>query len=274
MAISGSELGIIARLLHSLRAERPRRPRVVCLGYPDILADAGTFANLGLGISWDKVAKREDSQAAWQAHGLDMADTGMCEAASLFEQMNSELWIVSDQSLACPHIVHDMNYPIAGALRRQLGEVDMIIDPGMLSAQFNIAQGFQNIDLLLSRQGIVYHQSTVVAPNQTFWGISPTAFYDFYEPRGYILGIPCLWATQRDARGFEPVLQEANPFETYPQYPPNLFGSFIFRKGVRAMHDLRFPIQRCYSGRPTNIQLADFIADAIPPSHVIRLPRN
>jgi hypothetical protein len=221
------------------------------------------------------VTKREDSQAIWQTYGLDdMADTGMCEAASLFAHMNSELWVISERELACPHLVHDMNYPIAGALRRQLGEVDMIIDPGALTAQFNIAQGFQNIDLMLSNHGIVYHRSTVAAPNQMFWGISPTTFYDFYEPRGYIPGIPCLWAGYRDTRGFEPVLQEVTPFDNYPQYPPSLYGSFIFRKSARGMHDLRYPLQRIYSGKPTNISLADFIADALPPSHLFRFERH
>ncbi|MBV8048665.1 MAG: hypothetical protein JO171_16070 [Paludibacterium sp.] len=274
MALFGSELSILFRLVQSLHAEKQRRPRVLCLGYPAILANAQTFANLDFPVAWDEVVKREDSEAAWRAHGLDMAGTGMCEAASLFDRMGANLWVMSDQPHTGPHVVHDLDYPIAGTLRRQLGEIDLIIDPGVLGGRFNIAQGFQNIDWLLPQQAIVYHQAVIASPNHAFWGISPTAFYDFYRTRGYFLGIPCLWAGQRDAYGFEPVLQEAMPYEAIPQYPAHFCGSFIFRKGVYASDDPGFPIQHCYSSRSRNLSFGDFVADALPATHLFRLNRN
>ena len=276
MAINGCELKIIELFVKNIQLKITRRPRVLFLGYPDILATEKTFSNLNLTVDWASIAKRSDSRKIWKDHGKDLGDYPMCEAKSLLNALNAECVIVDAISWGGEDFVVDLNLPLSEELAKRLGSFDLIVDPGTVEHCFNIAQVFITINKLVAPLGYVYHQVAVAFPNHGFWSISPTALFDFYESRNYVLGLPYIWRGSCDQQGFEPRFQEILPYAPLTEVASPLGGSFVFQKSANETLETPenfFPIQRCYSGRSRDISMTDFFGNGLPESHRSRLQK-
>ena len=151
----------------------------------------------------------------------------------------------------------DLNLP---APENMCGRFDIIIDPGTLEHCFNIAQAFDNIDRMLRVGGVVYHQNAIAFPNHGLWSISPTAYFDFYQPRDYLLGTPRKFGKVLDANGHDVMLEPIDPFEPITAPLSTAIGSYWFQKTKHQSGAVSYPVQRYYSSRYSlNIPLVDFV---------------
>ena len=278
MAINGCELKVIEFLIKKLNSRLDRRPRILFLGYPDILALEKTFSNLDISVDWPGVTKRKDSKEVWRGHGRDHGDYPMCESKALIQAFGADCVILDAIHWGGEDFVVDLNLPLSAEMANQLGVFDLIVDPGTVEHCFNVAQAFINISNLIAPSGFVYHQAAVAFPNHGFWSISPTTFFDFYESRNFVLGTPYIWIGTCDQEGFEPRFNEIEPFAALLNFTTPLIGSFVFQSasdGALKPHDTGFPIQRCYSGKFKTLPLSDFCGAALPESHRLSgNPRN
>ena len=193
-----------------------------------------------------------------KAHRRYHTKVPIIEARALIRQLGGEPAITDAIATGKEDYILDLNYPLEdGSLT---GAFDLIVDPGTIEHCFNVAQAFDNIDCMLAPEGFVYHQAAAAFPNHGFWSISPTAFFDFYESRGYELGRAYYWDGAEDSGGLIPRLVLAAPYAER-QATPNLIASYVFRKrrGVK-VENIGYPMQRIYSTARRALQVHDFIA--------------
>lgn len=260
MALSATEIKIIAHLIARARAQGGRTPRLLSLGYPDVLCTQEAIEGLDLPLSLEALGKRANAAEIWRNHGRDgLADRPMIEARAMLTALGADVTITDAISWGSEEIdfVLDLNKEIS---TDKLGQFDVVIDPGTLEHCFNVAQAFMNVDGLLAPEGYVYHQTTLLI-NHGFWGISPTAFYDFYELRGYDLGVAYRWGSPCDSLGLIPSLRRLNPFEAASDISP---ACYIFRKKRNSAATDGVPVQRCYSSLSRDPPLIDFVPRGVP----------
>ncbi len=253
MALNATELRLIERLI-----DKFVRPRILLLGYPELLVTEDIWQSR---VSWDSLPKRDNSKELWIAHNrVTLGDTPMLESRGLYQALGCDVEISDALSWGGEDFVLDLNHPIKRSLR---GRYDIIVDPGTLEHCFNIAQAFENVDALLTRGGFIYHQNAIAFPNYGFWSISPTAFFDFYDSKGYELGQPYCFGPVLDKHGFVPTLVPIDPFGENPP-SPRIIGSYVFRKSdtpslIPTWPLKTYPTQRCYTGKSRTPVLVDFL---------------
>jgi SAM-dependent methyltransferase len=264
MAVNATELRIFSHLIGQLAAEIPNPPRILLLGYPDVLATAASLRAVGIDLVWASLPKRptEEARQIWAQHGRpQLADEPMLEAKALFTAFGARPLVSDALKWGGEDVVLDLNQRIGWLTARRLGRFDLIIDPGTIEHCFNVAQAFMNIDQLLAPGGFVYHQTAIAFPNHGFWSISPTTFFDFYETAGYQLGRPKRWTAPSDAEGFVVILSDIHPFNPTRGETTPIIGSYVFRKhktSARKVTHANFPTQRCYSALSRDVTLVDF----------------
>jgi len=224
MALNALELGFCARLIRTVAATG-HPPRVLLLGYPDLLCTPDSLRAVGVQVDWERLPKRtpEVSRAVWIQHGREvLAELPVLETKGVLRALGAEPVVTDAIPWGGEDHVLDLNLPLEPKLRAKLEAAEIIVDPGTLEHCFNIAQAFDNVDQLLQPRGFVYHQAAAAFPNHGFWSISPTAFFDFYQSRGYDLGRAYYWEGWSDSYGFVPNRVEAPPFETKAQLRESL----------------------------------------------------
>lgn len=266
MALNATEFHLISATVHKLRDRTP--VRVICLGYPDLLADRGGWT--APDVAWEDLPMRDDAAQIWAQHGLaHLSGECMPETKATFAKFGADAKICDATAWCAEDFVLDLNRPLP---RRHRGRFDIVIDPGTLEHCFNIAQAFANVDLLLRPGGFVYHQAAMAFPNHGFWSISPTAFFDFYQSLGYELGRPYRSAGRSSFSIFVPRYVAIDPFAAV--FPPGglpMTGSYLFRKrddyvAPRQAHASSL-IQRCYSALARDPPMTDFHAEFLGPDH-------
>ena len=260
MALNALELATCAGLIRKVARGRP--PRLLLLGYADLLCTPESLRAVGLEVDWDRLPKRppEVSRVIWQQHGREtLAGTPMLETKGVLRALGAEPTVADALAWGGEEYVLDLNHPLELNQRAEDEIPDIIIDPGTLEHCFNIAQAFDNVDRLLKPGGFVYHQAAAAFPNHAFWSISPTAFFDFYQSRGYELGRAYYWQGSSDAYGLVPKRVEAAPFAANVQLTKNLVASYLFRKPSTPAPPLTdYPIQRCYTTLSREVELFDW----------------
>src|SRR5262249_35620403 len=145
-------------------------------------------------LNWDDLPKRDDAKKVWLSHArADLADHEMLESRRVFSALGAEVTISEGIPCGSEDLVIDLNMPV-----KKTACYDIIVDPGTLEHCFNIAQAFDNMDRMLAPRGFVFHTDVVALPNHAFFSISPTAFYDFYQSRGFELGTAYVWIGAKD----------------------------------------------------------------------------
>ena len=260
MALNPREIAILSGLLGRMNLDR--RPRVLLLGYPDILATPQSLAQAGVPLDWAELEKRSAmaSRQVWINAGKDhLANLPMLEARSLFRRLGGDPTVSDAIARGQEDRLIDLNKPVEDAML--LGAFDLIVDPGTLEHCFNIAQAFDNVDRMLAPDGFIYHQAAAAFPNHGFWSISPTAFFDFYEQRGYRLGRAYYWHDAEDVDGLIPRLVPAAPFEQQLPSAQNRIASYVFQSsGAQPGKGAGYPTQRIYTTANKTLAVHDFIA--------------
>jgi hypothetical protein len=250
VALNAVEFELIAGLLQNVRkAGLSRRPRVLCLGYPDALVDRETWYGP---TAWDDLPKRSDVAQIWTEHGYsERSGEPMVDARGAIELMDAEVTICDAIQLEVGTVPLDLNLPLP---RKWRGAFDLVIDPGTIEHCFEIAQALKNVAAMVRVGGWIYHQAVISYPNHGFWSISPTAFVDFYERNGFISGQPYRFGT--GDHPFRPALIPVDRFKPFIA-DGALIGSYLFVRTHGA--SMLNPLQRCYVSGPK--WTSDFHAD-------------
>lgn len=156
---------------HALRRLEPylRGAEVLSLGYPDLMATSAEIEEL-FGYKPTKFTK---------AHEWHGGQEPFPESLELFERVGAKVTIVDFTADRGLEKIADLNHP------QDLGEFDVVIDPGTLEHCFNIGQAFINAASAVKQGGVICHLSPMTMLNHGFYNLCPTLFYDFYTQNGW-----------------------------------------------------------------------------------------
>jgi hypothetical protein len=276
MALTTVELHILHHLLGEIGKAKPR---LLFLGYPDLLCTEASATTARLPLDWSHLPKRDEASAIWRAHNRECIDSPMLETKAVFGDWRAETTVIDAISSGLEDYVLDLNEQLSLRQRYKLGCFDLIVDPGTLEHCFNIAQAFANIASLLATGGFVYHNAAIAFPNHGFWSISPTAFFDYYEAMGFELGTPHRTCGALDSNGLLPRLKVIDPFEMVvgESHLP-LIGYYAFRRNrSEPLHGIwrakrrsaKYPIQRIYTSRMRNIRTTNFLGACLSSEFIV-----
>lgn len=145
------------------------RGKLLCLGYPDLVATEPELRKLGV-TEFKEVADK--GIAGWHGWHGPMFDTDAILKELGFAPTYAD--ITSARGL---ETIVDLNEPLPVDLQ---GAFDTVFDGGTLEHCFNIGQGFRNVALALKPDGYAVHCNPVSQVNHGFYCISPTLYHDFY----------------------------------------------------------------------------------------------
>lgn len=156
---------------HALKRLEPlmRGKSVLSLGYPDLIATKEEIE----GLFGYKPQKFTD------AHEWHKVKGPLPETCELFEKIGSSLTVVDFTADRGMERIADLNHP------HDLGEFDLVIDPGTLEHCFNIGQAFINAACAVKEGGFICHISPMTMINHGFYNLCPTLFNDFYGQNGW-----------------------------------------------------------------------------------------
>lgn len=156
---------------HALKLIEPycRNARVLCLGYPDILAPA-EFIRKTFSVEVEHFTDRGSR------HNVDFK---LPESYHFFKLLNSELTCVDFVRENGKERIANLNYP------HDFGRFDLVIDPGTLEHCFNIGTAWENAFDSVKVGGRILHLSPMTMLNHGFFNFNPTLFNDFYKQNGW-----------------------------------------------------------------------------------------
>lgn len=142
---------------------------VLCLSYPDVLVPCHVAEEAGYTVT------RTTQHGA--AHGIH---DPLPETTEFLKQMGAESirYVDAIQARGVEEIV-DLNEPA------DLGQHDLVIDPGTLEHCFNIVQALINATRAVKVGGHIFHINPLSMVNHGFWGLNPTTWHDFYAANGF-----------------------------------------------------------------------------------------
>lgn len=146
-------------------------PRVLSMGYPDILADIKTIPLEGL-------EAHPNSKSIAGYHGRTVT---VPTAESFFKALGAEFTCVDIKKWRGNELVLDLNFDIPQELA---GKYDIILDMGTSEHCFNIGTVMKNYLTFLTEGGYVVHWNPMYMPNHSFYQFSPTFYFDWYITNG------------------------------------------------------------------------------------------
>ena len=158
------------KLALKLLAPRLHGARVLCLGYPDLLAPADAVEQI-LGM---RPTQFTPHGPAYKLKYL------LPETLHVFRQAGAAQVDVTDvQVIRGMERVVDLNYPVDWPQ-----QYDIVIDPGTLEHCFFIGQAMFNAWRAVKPGGVVLHLSPMTMVNHGFYNLCPTLFKDFADANG------------------------------------------------------------------------------------------
>lgn len=215
MALSPHALEIVATYLG---------PRVLSLGYPDILSSAEDIER-----SFGVRPSRFNDSGRW--HGVSHP---LPETIELFGLLGAELECVDIVSSRGVERIVDLNQP------HDLGQYDLVLDCGTIEHCFNIGQAIINAAAAVKPGGRIFHTPPLSMVNHGFYNLNPTLFHDFYGQNGWEIELLCAADRARTYPLADPTARMNVPSEL------SLF--CVARRGSDA--PLRFPTQTKYLLNP------------------------
>lgn len=160
---------------------RPHRTgRVLSFSCPDVIAPLRALNEI---CENKPLRKREDAQKilGWhKAH--DVTDT-VVYTEDVFEALGYALDTIDITAGRGGELIHDLSDPLPDDWPGR-GKYDLVYDN--ISHQcFNIAQCWRNAIEACRVGGYVVSVTPITMPNTGFWGVSPTAYHDFFEANGF-----------------------------------------------------------------------------------------
>ena len=162
-------MGLRANALELLLPYLPAK-RVLSLGYPDLVMSPEVFQSM----TGHYIRGRNPTGAGW--HGK----SEIPETVDAFTALGTERFRAVDVSASRGiEVIADLNYP------QDLGEWDLVIDPGTVEHCFNIGQALMNAAQAVAVGGIILHTPPLTMLNHGFYCLMPTLFHDFYGQNGW-----------------------------------------------------------------------------------------
>lgn len=261
MALNGAEMLIIAHFIARKRGKT--RPKVLSLGYPDLLFSPSLIDRYLPQVRRADVAIRPDSEAIARLHGRKPG-TQILEAFSLFQALGADLDLIDVADFGHGETIVNLNDPVDESTWKE--RYDVVIDPGSVEHCFNAPTALANVALMLRPGGYVYHQAAINYPNHGYYSFSPVLFVDFYAANGFDVGTPHCWRLTRtgiDEDGvIHPLFTIDATLREYADVPAGaLIGMFTARKLVT--RPIVWPIQRKYQAPLWPLKPALYIEEAL-----------
>lgn len=190
-------LPILKSLLPHLPHGEGARPRALCFGYPDMMADPkeidGVFAP-GLSAAF---TYRDDGERVIAWHNMKGKLSRVVETTSFFNAIGLDAdYIDINRSRGIERIV-DLNNPLPEDMT---GRYACVLDIGTTEHCFNIGQAMSNVANALAEGGFALHASPLNLFNHGFYIFNPTFFADFYQQNGfeivYLASVTSSWPTK------------------------------------------------------------------------------
>lgn len=157
--------------LHALQMIAPYLSgKVLSLGYPDLEVTGDDIQRL-FGFRPEKY-----STTAHKWHG---SKEPFPDTEEVFGRLEVNLTVVDFTKDRGMEKIADLNHP------QDLGQFDLVIDPGTLEHCFNIGQAFLNVASAVNVGGVVFHLNPMNMLNHGFYNINPTLMHDFYVQNGW-----------------------------------------------------------------------------------------
>ena len=142
---------------------------VLCLSYPDILIPWHVVEDSGITVT--------RTTQHGKRHGISEPIPETTEFLRQFGA-DSVRYVDVVRFRGVEEIV-DLNEP------QELGQYDLVIDPGTLEHCFNVAQAVVNASKAVKVGGHIFHSNPMTMLNHGFWNFNPTMWHDFYLANGF-----------------------------------------------------------------------------------------
>lgn len=216
--------------LHALKQLKPYlKGEVLSLGYPDLMATASQIEEL-FGYKPTKFT---------EAHKWHKTKEPLPETFELFEFLGVKLTVVDFTKDRGMERIADLNHP------QDLGEYDVVIDPGTIEHCFNIGQAFINAACAVKEGGLIMHLSPMTMLNHGFYNLNPTLYHDFYGQNGWDL---------REVKILTATSPRTSLTGRFDMHIDHLLRVQAFRKPEST---LRFPVQTKYLEKMNEIRMHD-----------------
>ena len=218
--------------------------KIVSLGYPDMLIDAGAIRKVFGDAVADKLTFRADAQDVLRWHNYEWLDK-IVDTDSFFGALGHHLDCIDRKQVRGGEIVHDLNERLPERLR---GQYDIVIDTGTVEHCFNVAEAMRTTAELVREGGFVIQAIGLNYYNHGFYNFCPTFVQDFFGQNGFEL----MWAeglTQRNQG------REVSKFEfdwtrnfTLSESETNAAIYYVVQR--RTVQPIIWPIQGKYLSNP------------------------
>jgi hypothetical protein len=199
-------------------------------GYPDVLVPTKFVKQ----ITGKDIPARPDSQEIIKWHRLTIEDIPCSEA--LFKSLGYSLDVIDIYASRGVEKVVDLNCP------QDLGEYDLVIDPGTIEHCFNIAQAAFNLAGAVKQGGYILHSLPMTTLNHGFYNINPTWIYDFYGQNGFKVE-KCLGYTKA-VKGQGAAIFEPPHHQRFLDCPNDVTMLVVAKRVTK--QNLQFPTQQKY----------------------------
>lgn len=203
-----------------LLAPHLKGAKILCLGYPDLLVTADEYQEV-FGFLPERFTRR----GAWHGRQHPLPET-----EELLTRLASTLQCVDICSDFGIEKIVDLNHKV------DLGNFDLVIDPGTIEHCFNIGQAVFNAADAVKVGGRIFHIPPMSLMNHGFYNICPTMLFDFYTQNGW--KVEALKGMDRDGNEYR--ISETGRFKSPPEVSLHCLAK-------RETHGpLRMPIQTKY----------------------------
>jgi hypothetical protein len=190
-------LPILKSLLPHLPHGEGGRPRALCFGYPDIMADTKEIAGVFDPQLTTAFQYRDDGERVIAWHNMKGKVSRVVESTSFFNAIGLDVdYVDINRSRGVERIV-DLNEPLPADMA---GRYACVLDIGTTEHCFNIGQAMSNVAGALAAGGFALHASPLNLFNHGFYIFNPTFFADFYQQNGfeivYLASVTASWPTK------------------------------------------------------------------------------
>lgn len=163
----------MALALHAMKALAPylRNASVLSLGYPDILATSEQCKEI-FGV---------ETIVTIEPETLHNVKGKLVETQELFKLLGTTFECVDVMCWRGIERIVDLNE------KNDLGQFDLVIDPGTTEHCFNIGQAMMNAANAVKVGGRIYHSPPMTMINHGFYNICPTMLQDFYTQNDWAI---------------------------------------------------------------------------------------
>lgn len=157
--------------LHALQALRPylKGARILSLSYPDTVIPAEVLES-EFGIKVTTFTNK---------NGFHRVDFLLPETKEVFQKLGASFECVDVVSSRGMESIIDLNY------EANLGEYDIVLDPGTIEHCFNVGQAIFNACHAVRPGGVIYHINPMNMMNHGFFNFNPTLWHDLYTQNGW-----------------------------------------------------------------------------------------